>query len=69
MGNLDTGLQVKEKTVKHRIWFLERSCKDIEISKSKKCINYTKNMGNTKNFAKTGKQRVEMEWRSSEHGE
>ena len=34
--NLDRGLQVKEKTVKYRNGFLEKSCKDLQTTKNKK---------------------------------
>ena len=50
--NLDRGLQVKEKTVKYRNGFLEKSCKDLQTTKNKKWSNQRKNGGSTNNFGK-----------------
>ena len=36
LGNLDTILQVRVKTVKYRNGFLEKSCKDHQTTESKK---------------------------------
>jgi hypothetical protein len=36
LGNLDTGLQVNENTVKYGNGFLEKNCKDLQTVKSKK---------------------------------
>jgi hypothetical protein len=55
LGDLDTGLRVKEKTVKYRNGFLEKSCKDLQTTKSKKLSKQRKNGGNTNNFVKNGK--------------
>jgi len=61
LGNTDVGLQVKEKTkVQKRIF--ERSCKDLQTTKSKKRSNGRKNAGNTNNFGENWKQYVEMLW-------
>jgi hypothetical protein len=38
LGNLDTGLQVKEKHVQCWIGLLEKSWKDLQTTKSKKWI-------------------------------
>ena len=38
MGSLVTGLQVKEKIVKYRNGFLEKSCKDLQTIRSGKEI-------------------------------
>jgi len=36
LGNLGTGLQVKLKTVRYRSGVLEKSCRDLQTTKSKK---------------------------------
>jgi hypothetical protein len=60
LGNLDTGLQVRDKTLKYRNGYLVKSCKDLQSTKSKKGSHQRKNEDNTNNFGKTGQQHVEM---------
>jgi hypothetical protein len=43
LGNLDTGLQVKEEYFKHRNGYLVKSCKDLQTSKNKKGRHQRKN--------------------------
>jgi len=68
LGNLDTGLQVQGKTGKYRSGFLEKNCKDLQNTKSKKRSNERKNGVKKNNFGETGKQYVEVVWTCSTHG-
>jgi hypothetical protein len=61
-GNLDSGLQVKEKTVSYR-----RVARTSKLLKLKNEIR-EKNVGNTNNFGKIGQKHVEMVWTCSTHG-
>jgi hypothetical protein len=56
LENLDTGLQSNEKCMKYIHRFLEKSCKDLQINKNKKGSHQRKNVDNTNNFGKSGKQ-------------
>jgi len=60
LENLNTGLQSKEKCMKYIYRFLEKSCKDLQTNKNKKRSHQRKNVINTNNFGKSGKQYTEM---------